>query len=210
MNARWSALVIATALLLPHFLFGQGFAPAGAPVKEAEEPPTILKEFPKEIVHEGTRLYDFEFDPKPGAVVPAGSRIAMKFKYQTDAPGKIFVGAMPMAKDKHVGGYQPFALAEKEGAGEVGVMCGGYGYGATAAPAITTLEELKASYTQADTLEIIVYGQVEKQAKIRAPQSYLIIPPAPFTVKDKFYLDRLILEVISLRKRVQELEAAAR
>lgn len=31
--------------------------------------------------------------------------------------------------------------------------------------------------------------------------------PANFTVQEKFYLERLIKEVVALRKRVEELEA---
>lgn len=205
------------APMLLLFLFasvalGQAPMPVPSPMPiPAERPPeelTTLKEFPKEIVHEGTRLYDFELDPKPGATLTAGARIALKFKYTTDAPGKMFVGAMPLAEDKYVGGYQPFSLAEEQGSGEVGLMCGGYGHGYGASPPeISTLAELKATYQHIDTIEFIVYGQVKKQGKFRAPREYTVVPGAMFTVQDKFYLDRLLKEVIALRKRVQELEA---
>ncbi len=185
--------------------------PAGAP----QRPPEVLKtfdKFPDEITHEGVRLYDFEFDPQPNSTIHAGLRVVLRFKYQVDEPRRLFVGAMPITKGNHSGGFQPFGLTGKEGTGQVGVIYHGQGgYDAPPPPMeIGTLAELKASYLHPDQLEMIIYGDVKVQAKFHAPLAYEVIPGATFTMKDKFYLDRLIQEVILLRQRVQELEAAAR
>jgi hypothetical protein len=206
-----SLLAVAAATLLSaNSLFAQ-YAPSIGPGEALPEELKVLDRFPEEITYEGIRLHDFELDPKQGGIVTAGARIALRFKYKVEEPRKVFFGAMPLTGDKPSGGYQPFELQGKEGKGEVGLFYHGtMGYGAAPPPPPTTLSELKASYQQIDGIELMLYGAVKKQAKFRAPLSYEVMPLAMFTAKDKFYLDRLIQEVISLRQRVQDLEAAGK
>jgi hypothetical protein len=178
------------------------------PVNPAEQKPAeVLKEFPTEIKGgEGTRLFDFKFEPAQGDVVASNGPFVIKFSYETDSPGKVFVGAMPLAKGQFCGGYQPATLSAKQGTAEVKLFCG---FPPPTAP-ITTMEQLKASYQMVDTIELQIYGDPKAEKKVRAPIRFLVIPAANFTVQEKFYIDRLLQEVITLRSRVAQLEAKAK
>lgn len=230
------AVVPVALVLLGGVTKGQP-APVPAPVPVVNAAPgsaprevlKTLEEFPDEIVHEGVRLYDFELNPKPGSTVSAGTRVVLTFKYEVEDPTKaVFLGAMPLVDGKEVGGYQPFALGpdnrirsegepapppQKSGKGEVGLILGGYGHsygggGPVEVSTLKTLDDLKKHYQQTDGLQFQVYGQLQEHLKLRAPLKYTVIPMSTYTLKDQFYLERLIHEVISLRKRVQDLEAA--
>jgi hypothetical protein len=205
-NLHLATVAGLAGLLLSHAAFAQ--TPMGGVVPQPRpQELKVLEEFPQEIEYEGNRLYDFELDPPPGSVLPAGSRVVLKFKYETDKPGKVFIGSEPLLDERPVGGYQPATLLEKEGTAEVGIFFGLHGFGAGPTKTPTTLEELRASYQPVNRLAVTVYGMVEKEGKFRMPIKYEVIPAATFTVQEKFYLDRLLKEVVALRKRVQELEA---
>ncbi|MEX2174625.1 MAG: hypothetical protein WD872_09710 [Pirellulaceae bacterium] len=181
-----------------------GSAGALARAAQGEATPQILDEMPSEIVHEGTRLFDFKFSAEPGTVLASGEPLDLTFGYETNRPGKVLVGGLPVnLKGAYVGGHQPAMLDAAKGTATLRVYCGAE----PVSKPIATLTELKESYQPLAKLEIQIYGQVKSPAKVRVPINFLVIPAANFTVYDKFYLDSLVSEVRVLRRRIRELEA---
>lgn len=198
-----SGVLLANALLGTAG-WGQEVEAERVPSQVVQPSATVLKELPREIKHENTRLYDFEFEPPLGAVVPNGSRLRLRFKYETDSPKNLFLGALPFVNDQAAGGYEPAALNAGKGTADVWLILM---VPHSPLTEFKTLEELRASYVPLEWIELSLYGRQQTHRTVRVPVKFSVIPGASFTVQEKFYIERLLQEVISLRKRVQELES---